>query len=258
MINILIWKWKPHYDTTPKPVQGRNPIKSVETYTAAHVNTMAAMLRKNMHGDPMRIICITDDPTGIDKCETFPLWNDYNTLFNVSGKHLPSCYRRLKMFDLPTLNEMGIAKGQRVASIDIDSVIVGDMRPIFDKQGPFVGWGVRGTFHPRVFNGSFSMWDAGAWQDLWSTFNPIESPKQANAKGYFGSDQGWISMNLAKRVDVQSHGYPMMVSWPNEARRLGKIDIRNRVVFFHGRQKPWHPDTIRISPWITKYWRLEQ
>jgi len=162
------------------------------------------------------------------------------------------------MYDLPTLNELGIRQGQRVASVDLDAVIVGDMREIFLRQGRFVGWSVPGLYHPRVFNGSFSMFNAGDLSELWDHFDPATSPKKANDARYYGSDQGWQSLHLAKRDDVEGWQWPQMASYPREVKRMGKVDIRNRIIFFHGRQKPWHADVLRYASWIKRYYFQEE
>jgi hypothetical protein len=63
------------------------------------VNRIARAIKRNARAVPVRVVCVTDDPSGITECDTHPLWDDCSKLRNASGAHLPSCYRRLKLYD---------------------------------------------------------------------------------------------------------------------------------------------------------------
>lgn len=250
LVHVVLWKWRQS--------------NFRELYTAAYVNIMTGMLRTHMHGMDYRVVCVTDDDTDIerDRCDVFPLWADHSATKNATGAHLPSCYRRLKLFDVPTQQAMGISEGERIVSLDLDAIITGHLGDTFtriDQSGAiFAGWARRGTYHQRVFNGSFFSFRAGPeMQWMWNTFDPSTSPRKAFTSGFLGSDQSWLSMNLARHSDVCPINYPEFASYPQEVRRLGKIDRRTKIVFFHGARKPWHPDEMRAHPWIIKNWRAE-
>jgi hypothetical protein len=241
---FVLWKWK--------PAEGFR-----SRYTADHVNVMQGMLDKHVEA-PHRVICVTDDPDNI-KCETFPLWDDASQLKNVSGTHLPSCYRRLKLFDRATQEALGIPPGGRIVSIDLDAVVMSNMAPLLARGEMFVGWGVPGTRHQIVFNGSMWMFTAGdELQWMWDTFKPETSPKLALNAGFFGSDQGYISHQLAYSQLVgkwtASDG---VLSYVRDVRGPRILPRHARVVMFHGKRKPWDPNTRRESKWIEKYWRIE-
>lgn len=234
MIHIITFKW-------------RSPTYSV-TYTAEHVNILADMVRRHYQG-PHRFLCITDDPRGIE-VETYPLWGDCSQLKNASGAHLPSCYRRLKLFDPETQAELGIKPGDRLVQIDLDTVICGSLNPLFDRDDPFVGWAVPGSFHPRVFNGSMWMVRAGAEAHVWRDFNPDTSPQEAKAARFLGSDQSWMSYRLQGRAGwTDSDG---VYSYPLLLKRYSEPPENARVIMFHGFQKPWKEG---LQPWVQKYWR---
>lgn len=247
MLTVVLWKWKQS--------------NFRETYTYEHVNIMTRMLSRHLSGAPHRIVCVTDDPYGVDPpATTFPLWEDHSNIANITGRHLPSCYRRLKLFDYKTQKELGVRPGDRIISIDLDSIVLQDLKPVLEQMDKsaaiFSGWGVRGTYHQRVFNGSFWSFRAGEHlQYMWSAFDPMKSPREALTKGFLGSDQGWISMHMAKRSDVCSIQHPEFASYPREVRRTGVLDRRTRVVFFHGARKPWHPEEKKSQPWISREWR---
>lgn len=184
------------------------------------------------------------------KCETFPLWNDFSHMKNESGAHLPSCYRRLKLFS----NEVSKQFGGRIVSLDLDVVITGDLSPLWDQKDNFLGWRVPGVVHPQVFNGSMWMFRAGTQDPLWSKFVWNVSPTEANKAGYFGSDQAWISYKIADK----SRGWTReqgVLSYPREQRRQ-PLHPWVRVVIFHGKRKPWDLQTQKDSPWIADHWRL--
>jgi hypothetical protein len=242
MIHFVTWKWgQPGFKTT---------------YTAQHVNVMAAMLARHCPM-PHRTICVTDERSHI-AVETYPLWDDHSRLMNTSGKHLPSCYRRLKLFDEATQRALDIPAGDRVCSIDIDGLIVDDITPLVGRPEPFLGWTVPGTKHAKVINGSMWMFTAGQqYQWMWDGFDPVRSPEESLKAGFFGSDQSYISSQLVYGQDTggwtSSDG---VLSYPREVRANRRLPAHSRVVFFHGKRKPWDTHTRLESRWIDKYWRL--
>lgn len=243
-ITFVTWKWQ--------------QANFRHTYTQDHVNVMGDMIRRHTRGLDARVVCVTDNPDHIDQgVECYPLWKDHSGLLNASGQHLPSCYRRLKLFDVATQRSLGIGPGERVVSIDLDAVILSDLRPLLERNKMFVGWGVPGARHDKVFNGS--MWmlrsnDELQW--MWDCFRPVESPAAAREAGFFGSDQGYISHQLAYSRDCGSWTeQDGVLSYPNTVRPLRNLPPHSRVVFFHGKRKPWEAMTKLESKWITKYWR---
>lgn len=247
MLHVILWKW-----------QQRN---FRETYTFQHVNLVSQMIRYNLPGIDVRVVCVTDEPYGIDKpTQTFPLWNDHDGVANVTGQHLPSCYRRLKLFDRSTQIALGIREGERIMSLDLDTIILrpfNDVLERIDECGAvYSGWVVRGTFHRRVFNGSFWTFSAGKHlQHMWSAFDPRHSPREALSKGFLGSDQGWLSMHFAKHDDALGIGFPEFASYPRDVRHQRRVDDRTKIVFFHGARKPWHVQERLDNPWINQVWR---
>ena len=223
-------------------------------YLADHVNLAAWMLCK--HGIPFdRIVCVTDDPEGI-VTRTFPLWSDHAALLNISGKQLPSCYRRLKIFDTPTLKSMGILEGERVVSFDLDVVILQNFMSLFDRTESFIGWKVPGTKHRIVLNGSMFMFTAGEFDWLWHGFDPDKSPQRAALAGYMGSDQAYLSHQLVSLRSTggwfpQEHG---VCSYMRDVVRLRVLARHTRLVFFPGRAKPWDPAVQKVASWITRYY----
>lgn len=241
MLHVVLWKWW-------QPSTSR-------AYTSEHVDMMAEMLHDNLSGVRYRVICVTDDDSNIMECETFPLWSDHDDLANASGRQLPSCYRRLKLYDPSTQREMGIRAGDRILSLDIDTLICGSLVDVVRTEGRFVGWQVPGQYHPRVFNGSFQMFTAGDLEHIWKDFDPEVSPRKVNKLLYTGSDQAWLSHCLVGKEGSVGLGYPTIASYPNHVQKIGQHSAKTRILFFNGSLKPWSPEAIRRTPWITGYWR---
>lgn len=237
MLTVVAFKWKPqggHYRSS---------------FGADQVIVLRNMVQRN-YKKPHRFVCITDDASGLagEGVETIPLWSDYAEIPSPHGGGNPSCYRRLKLFD-PAIKGM---LGERFIALDLDTVIVGDVAPIFDRTEPFVMWG---ETDPRSwYNGSMMLMTAGSRAKVWTDFNPNTSPRQALKAGRFGSDQGWISHVLGKgeatwgRKDgvysYRVHLAPVGNDLPDDA----------RIVFFHGKHDPWAHSCQQI-PWVKAHWR---
>jgi hypothetical protein len=117
---------------------------------------------------------------------------------------------------------------------------------------------VPGTKHAKVINGSMWMFTAGQqYQWMWDGFDPVRSPEESLKAGFFGSDQSYISSQLVYGQDTggwtSSDG---VLSYPREVRANRRLPAHSRVVFFHGKRKPWDTHTRLESRWIDKYWRL--
>lgn len=189
-----------------------------QSYTAAHVNRLARQL-------PIPLVCITDDPTGIE-CETRPLWPDHADL----PAPIVSCWRRLKIFDPAT---QAMLPGDRWLILDLDVTITGDLAPILSRPEPFVSWS--DPNHRGQLCGSVWLLSAGAHPEVWADFDPVRSPKLAHAAGYRGSDQAWLSYRLR---DSAVFG-PEVVSYKKHCRQSGKLPKGAHIVVFHGKPKPW-------------------
>ena len=123
MLSVVCFKWK------PKPGYR-------STYGPHQVHKLRNMVARH-YQKPHRFICVTDDAEGLDAgVEVVPLWDDYADIPNPSFRNGPSCYRRLKVFS----RDIGNVLGERFVCIDLDVVISGDLRPLFDRTEDFIAW----------------------------------------------------------------------------------------------------------------------
>jgi diadenosine tetraphosphatase ApaH/serine/threonine PP2A family protein phosphatase len=233
VLTVVCWRWKP----------SRNYRSEFGPET---VNTLASMVARH-YKHPHRVVCVTDDPAGIDSSiGIVPLWDDLSDLVNPHGPHQPSCYRRLKAF-APEARDWF---GDRFVSLDLDCVIVGDMAPLWNRPEEFVIWG-SGTDKRVWCNGSMWMMTAGARKQVWETFNPKTSPAAAKRAGFFGSDQGWMAHCLGRKEAMWTTNdgvYSFRVHLNGGSKQLPSDA---RIVFFHGRYDPWSAHCQAI-PWIAE------
>lgn len=206
--------------------------------------------------DPHRFVCFTDDPAGIDasRVEVLPLWNDYADVPSPHGGHNPSCYRRLKLFS-PEIRDI---LGDRFVWLDLDAVVVGDLRPLWNRSEDFVIWGDTNPTTP--YNGSMCLMTAGARPQVWTDFDPKQSPIKARAARFFGSDQGWISFKLGPH-ETKWGQHDGVYSYRNHiAPSNGRLPENARIVFFHGAYKPWDLQVQRRlgHEWIRDHYTLHQ
>lgn len=233
-LTVICWKWR---------AAGYR-----HAFTAAHVEILRAMVARH-YARPHRFVCITDDPAGLT-CETLPLWDDFSGLRNASGDHLPSCYRRLKMF----APGMAALLGPRAVSLDLDCAIVGDLVPLWDRPEPIVAWTPRVKRRPMQINGSMILFTPGSHSRLWESFDPARSPRLASAQGFIGSDQGWISHCLRGAFASWTTQDGVHRYGDLRTTRLAPIPDGARIVFFTGPRKPWDAATQKEAPWVREHW----
>jgi hypothetical protein len=226
------------------------PVGYRSKFEPDHVNVLFRMIDRNFP-EPHRNIVVTNERGKYDKTiEVVPDTADFAGVPNPNGTHNPSCYRRLRAFS----PDAGAVFGDRFVSFDLDTVIVGDLRPLFDRQDEFIIWGESDFPRTQWFNGSLWMLKAGSRPKVWDDFNPRHSPRIAAKAGKRGSDQGWLSYVLSKdeatwgRQDgvysFRKHIMPSGGGLPPDA----------RVVAFHGRKDPWGFDAQQID-WVRAAWR---
>lgn len=213
-------------------------------FSSAHVNTLRDMVARH-YPEPHRFICVTDDAKGIaDGVEIIPLWNDHAGVPNPTGGGRPTCYRRLKLFAA----DAGETFGDRIVWLDLDTVICGDMRPVWNRSEDVVLWKNPQNLWP--YNGAMGMLKAGARPDVWNDFDPIKSPAATHAAGYRGSDQAWLSLKIPGEATwSDADGVYYINHMPGKLKNV--LPENARIVFFTG----GNPPADSSMEWVRKHYR---
>lgn len=226
---VVCWRWK-----TAKPYRTE--------FGPETVNVLRRMVARH-YPKPHRFICLTDDPAGIDKgIEVLPIFTDFTHLPSPHGRDNPSCYRRLRMFS----RDAGALFGPRFVSMDLDTVITGDLRPLFDRPEEIVLYGDTNPATP--YNGSMILMTAGSRTKVWDEFDPETSPAYARKLGYYGSDQAWISACLGPN-EPKFTRRDGVYSFRNEIGWDGILPFNARMVMMHGQHSPWEQE-VQIFDWV--------
>lgn len=213
-------------------------------FEARHVNVLSSMVARH-YRRPHRFVCFTDDATGLAPgIEALPVWDDHASVPNPTGGGRPSCYRRLKLW-APEMREV---LGGRYVCLDLDTVILGDLRPLWDRTEDVVMW--RSPGMPWPYNGAMWMANTGARPQVWAEFDPLESPKRTTEAGYRGSDQAWMSLVLGagESVWTQADGVYYYGSLPRPRHQLPRDA---RIVFTTAGDPPWKMAHL----WARRHWR---
>lgn len=167
MVTCVTWKW------SAPGGPGFGP---------EYVNRLRAGLERHLHL-PHRLVCITDDPRGLDRrVDAVPLPDGL--------RDTPRCRRRMRIFSAEFARHLGA----RILSLDLDVVLVGDITPIVDRREPLVCWRVG---YAGVYSGSFHLMDAGHLDGLWRAFesDPEGYPRRVSRETV-PSDQAMLNAYL--------------------------------------------------------------
>lgn len=228
MLTVLTWLWRQD--------------NVVNQYKPQYVQTLKSMVDRHL-SLPHRFLCITDqDVPGVD---CVPLLEEMPRVKNKRwAVHRPQCYRRLRLFD-PAVRDI---VGDKYVQMDLDTVIVDSLDPMFDRDDDLVI--NRSIGVSNSYNGSMWMHKVGTYSSLCFDFNEDEA-LAANKAGFIGSDQAWMRWHLGKDAvptwsaedgSYQYHSLKPTKDLPGNA----------RIVFFAGSVKPWH---YEVEPWVREHYR---
>jgi len=235
MISFVTWKWQ--------------AAGTSRTFSSAHVNVLYAMVKRH-YPNPFRFICITDDPEGLDdRIDWIQIPVRFDDLISPQGKRFPNCYCRLWAF-----SREAIILGERILSLDIDCIILDDLRPLVDRDEDFVGWSDDEHFADGKIAGGIYLLRTGSMPHIWEDFDPEKSPTQAFERGNQGSDQGWMSYKIYPPKGKFTVGDGLIkINWTTPGWRRAPKDAR--IVFTNGVKPPWSSEIQARYPWVKDHWR---
>jgi hypothetical protein len=166
---------------------------------------------------------------------------------------VPGCFARLRMFDPDWQERNGIATGERLVCMDLDSVVTGPLDPLFDRPEPFVILQGANASNPCPYNGSIMMLRAGYRPDVWSDFSLDVA--QTIPRYRFADDQGWLWDRLPGaagwKAGTESGIYAFQKpGWPSRGTAL---PADARLVVFPGYRDP---SQFAELPWVQQHWRV--
>lgn len=237
-LTFVSWRWQ-------------SPVGYRSTFAPATVYALKAMIER-FYPHPHRFVCVTDQPKDLPGIETIPMWEFGAAIPSPFGRHNPSCYRRLRAF----APDAGKLFGERLVSVDLDTVIVSDLTPLFDTEVDFKIWG-SSDYKSQWYNGSLWLLKTGSRPQVWTEFDPDTTPEKAKRAGCFGSDQAVIRFILGSKEAVWGEA-DGVYSYRKHVAPTGNILPANaRIVCFHGKHDPWDYRCASV-PWIQQFYPAGQ
>jgi len=171
--------------------------------------------------------------------------------WNIADPQLlqePGCIVRMRLFDWKWLEAHSIKKGEKVVNLDIDSIVTGQLDPLFDMYEEFaILQGINST-NPNPYNGSFWMFKAGDYQDVWDEFS-LEALHKVPKHSIF-DDQAWLHHMLPNACEWGPeqgvYGFKKK-HWPSG----DDLPENARLVVFPGRRDP---RKLGHLDWVDTHW----
>lgn len=212
-------------------------------YKAEHINAQLFML-ENFAEEDFQVVCVTDTPEGINsKIQIIPCPVDDGAI-EPTDKRFPRCYRKLWNW-----SQDATILGERICSIDLDTVIVGPWKKLVSRKEPCVMWRGRG----KILLGGAYLLDTGSYTSVWDDFDFALSPIKLREKRLQESDQGWLNYVMPKDIPTWNKEDGIL----HPTLKLAELPKGTSVVSFGGIHKPWHKQSRIDYPWIDKFYPLE-
>lgn len=140
-------------------------------HSVDYVNILFDMIKRNLPPDlPRRLVCFTDDPSGIEAG------------IEIRGVTEGSTggYDKLALF-----KDGVFEKGVRIVFIDLNTVLIGPLVDFLAYDGNFAL--LRNTDRPGAWSTDFMMWKSGYGRFIWDKFVEAGKPRVA------GGEAAWIA-----------------------------------------------------------------
>lgn len=175
-------------------------------YSADYVTRLLSMVGRNIDRQ-FRFVCLTDRPRAIPQIETL----------DISGTRLAGLkawWQKLELFN------PAHALGSVVLYIDLDSIIVGKLAPLFEYFGggaePLCLLPPGGAFRPLGyrtvwrFNSSVMLFNPHHCTPLFERFNPAYAKKGNGRALPLWGDQDWIGELMPEAATFPAAWFPRL------------------------------------------------
>lgn len=209
-----------------------------------YADRLFAAVKRNLQQD-YRSVLVTDQPFNGGADIVCPIEDADRAYLNQ-----PGCLVRIRMFDAAWQQRLGMKVGDRVACIDVETVITGPLDPLFqDRDAELrIMQGFNST-NPCPFNGSLWMFPAGERHDVWDDFSLDAHAKFGVPVHSIADDQGWLHFKFpnAAAYTPEDGVYAFRkITWPGSK----GLPDGARVIAFPGRDPNDHAD----RGWIRENW----
>ncbi len=230
-------------------------------YGANFVNRLNAAIKRNTNRET-QLVCLTDDPSGIDndiRCEPIPD-------INLPEDLIVTPWRKLVLWKDNLVNLTG-----DVLFLDLDLVITGNLDDMFDfEPGRFCvieNWTQPGK---NIGNTSCFRWNVGSHAHI---FNKLET-EQSRILSTYRIEQVYISREVSDMVFwpkqwCASFKHSLLPKWPMNFFKAPPLPPKTKIVAFTGKpdqdeaavgdwpvRSPWKKlyKHVRPTPWISDHW----
>ncbi len=234
------------------------------TFTPDNVDILKNMVERHL-SVPHKFICVTNEEVG-DDIETIPLDMTKHvpgTVFARLWQRSPDYALRLyEHFGGGVDPEDGAPPSFRILNLDLDVVIVDSINPIVYRDEPSVWWRnpnyKTGGASRAFYQTSVQLFNSGTWPELWTDFDPVETPKWVNRR-YGGAEQAWVSERLPWTEPYwdDTHGIYGAGRLFNGQMDKGITELPDnaRIVSFPGNRLPDQPEVLKLHPWVAEHYR---
>ena len=230
-------------------------------YGADFVNRLYASIQRNTQRET-QLVCLTDDPTGVDKnirCEPIPD-------INLPDDLVLTPWRKLVLWQDGLVGLSG-----DVLFLDLDLVITGNLDEMFDfEPGKFCvieNWTQIGK---KIGNTSCFRWNVGQEKHI---FDQLETEQERILSSY-RIEQVYISKEVGEMVFwprdwCVSFKHSLLPKWPLNFFKVPALPPHTKIVAFTGKpdqdealkgewpvKTPWKKlyKHVRPTAWIKDHW----
>jgi hypothetical protein len=218
-----------------------------------HVNILRRMVARHLPL-PHRFACFAESPRHLENGILHLPLPPAPPIEVREGR--PNCFRRLWAF-----SSEASEVGERILSIDLDTVITREITPLIRRDEDIVLW--KGTARNTPYNGGLWLLRTRSRTHVWTEFlaDPLAAWQRIQEAELVGSDQAWMALALGPDEATWSKS-DGVYSFRNDMRwRPGPGDPppplpqNARVVSFHGRHNPWDERVQWEYPWVKEHYR---